>query len=245
MFLASVLGISLTGAMSPGAVTAAAISMGARDRFAGTRMALGHALIEIPLMILLLFGVGRLLQLRPVEITIGLAGGAFLIFMAMGMIRDLKRSGDVDVSFVKGGPLTAGIVLTGANPYFLIWWATIGLALIDGAAKLGIAVFALMAVVHWSCDLAWLTILSWASFKGTSVLRPGSRKIVLLSCAVALFGFGVWFIVDKSGLVGVLRRALSPTQATGDASAGASARVPFGSIGAQMSRSVNAARACC
>jgi threonine/homoserine/homoserine lactone efflux protein len=209
MFLATVLWISLTGAMSPGAVTAAAISMGARDRFAGTRMALGHAIIEIPLMVLLFFGMARFLKLPPVEITIGLAGGAFLIFMAVGMIKDLNRSGDIDVSFVKGGPLTAGIVLTGANPYFLIWWATIGLALIDGAAKLGIMVFALMAVVHWSCDLTWLTILSWASFKGTSVLKPGARKTVLLVCAVALAGFGLWFIGDKSfRLIAAIRSAV-------------------------------------
>jgi threonine/homoserine/homoserine lactone efflux protein len=209
MFFATVFGISLTGAMSPGAVTAAAISMGARNRFAGTWMALGHAIIEIPLMVLLLFGAARLLQLPPVEITIGLAGGAFLIFMSLGMIKDLKRSGDVDVSFVKGGPLTAGIVLTGANPYFLIWWATIGLSLIDGAAKLGAGVFTLMALAHWSCDLAWLTILSWASFKGTSVLRPGARKIVLLFCAFALFGFGLWFIGDKSfRLIAAIRSAV-------------------------------------
>ncbi len=115
IFLAMVFWISLTGAMSPGAVTAAAISMGARDRFAGTRMALGHALIEIPLMVLLLFGAARLLQLTPVKTAIGLAGGAFLIFMAVGMAKDLRRSGDVDVGFVKGGPLTAGMVLTGGT----------------------------------------------------------------------------------------------------------------------------------
>jgi threonine/homoserine/homoserine lactone efflux protein len=204
MFLAMVFGVSLTGAMSPGAVTAAAISMGARDRFAGTRMALGHAIIEIPLMVLLLFGATVFLQRTPVKIAIGLAGGAFLIFMAVGMIKDLRRSGDIDMSFIKGGPLAAGIVLTGANPYFFLWWATIGLKLIDGAAVLGTIAFALMAIMHWSCDLAWLTILSWASFKGTSVLKPGTRKVVLLVCAVALFGFGAGFIGKSLGLIAAI-----------------------------------------
>jgi threonine/homoserine/homoserine lactone efflux protein len=197
-FLGTVFVISLTGAMSPGAVTAAAISMGARNRFAGTLMALGHGIVELPLMILLLLGGVALLQLPRVQIGIGLAGGAFLIFMAVGMVKDLRRSGDVDVSFVKGGPLTAGIVLTGANPYFLIWWATAGLTLITQATGLGAWAFVLMAVAHWSCDLGWLTFLSWASFGGTSILGPKSRKVVLLVCAVALFGFGVWFIGDKS-----------------------------------------------
>jgi threonine/homoserine/homoserine lactone efflux protein len=197
-FLGTVFVISLSGVMSPGVVTAATISMGARNRLAGTLMAFGHGIVEIPLMVLLLFGVGRLLQLPPVDITIGLAGGAFLIFMAAGMVKDLKRTGDVDVSFVKGGPLTAGIVLTGANPYFLIWWATAGLMLITRATQLGALAFVLMAVVHWSCDLVWLTILSWASFKGTSLLGPSRRRIVLLVCAVALFAFGLYFIGDKA-----------------------------------------------
>jgi threonine/homoserine/homoserine lactone efflux protein len=244
-FLATVLGISLTGAMSPGAVTAAAISMGSRDRFAGTRMALGHAIIEIPLMVLLLFGAAQFLQRPPVEIAIGLAGGVFLIIMAVGMAKDLKRSGDVDMGFVRGGPLMTGIVLTGANPYFLIWWATIGLALIDGAAKLGAAGFALMAVAHWSCDLAWLTILSWASFKGTSVLSPSRRRIVLGFCALALFGFGLLFIGDKSAKLCSL--AMRPAQPAGGASGAATMSVvPCGAVSAaaQTSLSVRAASDC-
>ncbi|MCX7668933.1 MAG: lysine transporter LysE, partial [Anaerolineae bacterium] len=43
--------ISLSGALSPGPLTALAIGEGARaGRWAGTRLAIGHGLVEIPLV---------------------------------------------------------------------------------------------------------------------------------------------------------------------------------------------------
>jgi len=194
LFLLKVLGISLSGALSPGPVTAVAIAMGARNRFAGTLMALGHGVVEFPLMVLLIFGVGRFLQIPQVEIGIGLVGGAVMIFMAVQMMRGLGRSGDSAVQAARGGPFAAGIFLSGSNPYFLIWWATVGLAMITQARGFGAWAFVLFALAHWSVDLIWLTILSWASFKGASVFGPKGQRIVLAICAAAMFGFGLCFV---------------------------------------------------
>ena len=101
LFLAKVLGISLSGALAPGPVTAAAIGFGSRNRFAGTLMALGHAVVEFPLMVLLIFGVGRFLTLTWVGIAIGLAGGSVLVLMGVQMFRELKRAGNEVVSIVE------------------------------------------------------------------------------------------------------------------------------------------------
>jgi len=197
-FLVKVFWITLSGALQPGAVTAAAISMGTRNRFAGLLMALGHGIIEFPLMILLIVGLGELVQRPSVGIAIGLAGGTFLVLMGSQLMRDLKKSADGEVFHGRGGPLMTGIVLTGANPYFLIWWATVGLTLVTTAKGLGVWAFVLFALVHWSVDLVWLTFLSYGSFKGTSILSPKRRKYILLFCAVTLLGFGVYFIGDKA-----------------------------------------------
>ncbi|MBN1508447.1 MAG: LysE family transporter [Sedimentisphaerales bacterium] len=195
-FLLEVVGISLSGVLAPGPVTAAAIGMGSRNRFAGVLMALGHGVVEFPLMILLLFGVGRLLELPSVGIAIGLAGGGFLIFMAVQMFRGLRNSGDPAAQVTKGGPLAAGVLLSAGNPYFLLWWVAVGLPLITTAmTSFGLWAFALLAIAHWSCDLLWLTALSWASFKGSVLLGRKRQRIVLAVCAVAMFGFGVYFIV--------------------------------------------------
>jgi threonine/homoserine/homoserine lactone efflux protein len=93
-------------------------------------------------------------------------------------------------------PFVIGIVLTGANPYFLIWWAIVGLALITQAVELGLLAFALFAVVHWLCDLVWLEALSLASHKGTELLGGRVQRIVLLVCGTMLVVFGVKFLVD-------------------------------------------------
>ena len=195
-FLSNVLVISLSGALAPGPVTAAAIGMGARHRFAGSLMAFGHGLVEFPLMILLAVGVGGLLAWPSVSIIIGLIGGGFLIFLGVQMVRGLFAAAAADLPMSRGGPLMAGILLSAGNPYFLIWWATAGLVLITRArTDFGIWAFGLMALVHWSCDLVWLTVLSWASFKGSVLLGPKNQRIVLAVCAATMGGFGLYFIV--------------------------------------------------
>jgi threonine/homoserine/homoserine lactone efflux protein len=198
-FLFQVIVISLSGVMAPGPVTTAAIAMGPRNRFAGILIAIGHGIIEFPLMVVIIMGMGKIFQSKTTQIVIGLAGGVFLLVMAVGM---LKSSWDIqqqDAKVAKSGPLIAGIVLSGGNPYFLLWWATVGLTLATTAKGLGIWAFALFAIVHWSCDLVWLWALSWASFKGSVLLGTKSQRIILVICGLALFVFGVFFIYNASG----------------------------------------------
>jgi threonine/homoserine/homoserine lactone efflux protein len=193
-FLAQVLVISCSGAMQPGPVTATAIAMGARSRYAGPLIAIGHGIIEFPLMVVIILGMGKYFRLPKVQIAIGLAGGVFLICMAMQALLSVKARADAQPKALAGKPILAGIILSATNPYFLLWWATVGLALATQAAKWGVWAFAMFALAHWSVDLVWLQILSWASFKGSSLLGPRVQQIVLLVCSLAIFGFGVFFI---------------------------------------------------
>ena len=197
-FLFQVVAISLSGVMAPGPVTAAAIAMGARSRYAGAFIAIGHGIIEFPLMILIVLGMGRILKLPTAQILIGLAGGVFLLILAVGMLKSLRSAEIQETNVAKGAPMLAGIVLSAGNPYFLFWWATVGLALATTATGMGIWVFALFAVVHWLCDLIWLSALSWASFKGSVLLGPRGMRIVLMICSAALLVFGLFFIYNAS-----------------------------------------------
>ena len=199
LFLFQVFLISLSGVMAPGPVTAAAIGMGARSRYAGMLLAIGHGIIEFPLMVLIVLGMGRILKLPTAQIVIGLAGGAFLLMMAVGMLKSLRSAEIQETKVANSTPLLAGIILSAGNPYFLFWWATVGLALATTATGMGIWAFALFAVVHWLCDFIWLSALSLASFKGTGLFGPRSQRIVLTICAVALFFFGLFFIYNATG----------------------------------------------
>jgi threonine/homoserine/homoserine lactone efflux protein len=208
-FLVRVVGVSLSGVMMPGPVTAAAIVMGARNRWAGALMAVGHGIIEFPLIVLITLGMKEIIESATIKIVIGLAGGAFLIIMAIQMIIGLKTANKPQVTVSKSAPLLAGVILSGGNPYFFIWWATVGLALATTATRLGIWAFALFAIVHWLCDLVWLEALSLASFKGSVLLSPRRQRIVMLVCAMVLFGFGLLFIGGAS--IGVARILIPKT----------------------------------
>ncbi len=201
LFLVQVVVISLSGVMAPGPVTAAAIGMGARSRYAGMLLAIGHGIVEFPLMVLIVLGMGRILKLPMAQIVIGLAGGAFLLMMAVGMLKSLRSAEIQETKVAKSAPLLAGIILSASNPFFLFWWATVGLALATTAKGIGIWAFVLFAVVHWLCDFIWLGALSWASFKGTGLFGSRSQRIVLMICAVALFFFGLFFIYNAVSLL--------------------------------------------
>ncbi|MHC4489625.1 MAG: LysE family transporter [Planctomycetota bacterium] len=196
--MAKVVGISLSGVMAPGPITAATIAMGARNRFAGLLMAVGHGIVEFPLIILITLGMDTILKSTTTKIVIGFAGGVFLLFMAIQMVRSLRSAENQQVKVTRSGPVVAGIVLSGSNPFFLIWWASVGLNLAITATGFGIWAFALFAIVHWLCDLIWFSLLSWASFKGSVLLGPRNQRIILLICSLALFGFGLFFLYNAA-----------------------------------------------
>ncbi|MBN2019745.1 MAG: LysE family transporter [Sedimentisphaerales bacterium] len=196
LFLVQVFVISFSGALQPGPVTASAVAMGVRNRWAGALLAVGHAIIEFPLMIFVTIGLGSVLQKAAVKITILIAGGFILLYMAYGMFNSAGKQTNVRKQAREDRPVLAGVVLTASNPYFLLWWATIGLGLAVEATGFGIYAFVLFAVVHWLVDLFWVSLLSMASFHGTAVLGPKLQEIVLRVCAAAMLLFGLRFLYN-------------------------------------------------
>ena len=184
--------------MQPGPVTATVITMGSRNRYAGELLAIGHGIIEFPLMVLIILGMGRILELTATQIIIGLAGGAILLLMSAQMLKALRSSESSETKVLRNNPVLAGIILSAGNPYFLIWWATVGLKLVIEARGFGIWAFGLFALVHWLTDFLWFSALSWASFKGSALMSERAQKKVLGICAGVLFLFGVFFIFSAA-----------------------------------------------
>jgi len=65
--------ISLSGVIAPGPLTTTALAAGTRSRHAGAHLALGHGVVELPLMLLILAGLGTLLKADGVKMVVGLA----------------------------------------------------------------------------------------------------------------------------------------------------------------------------
>ena len=199
LFLLSAAGISLTGVMLPGPMTAATIAKGYSDKHAGAWIAAGHAVIEVPIIAVIYaviyFGFEHFIDSPQVEMGIYLAGGLMLLYLGFRMFRATGAAADA-VGGLPASSLVTGIVITGTNPAFYIWWATVGTALVTGAAKFGLAGVILFTVVHLPCDFAWSEFLSVSTFKSRRWWTQKVRRIVFSVCALILAGFGVWFCLS-------------------------------------------------
>lgn len=193
-FLLSVVFISLSGVMTPGPLFAVTVAKALKDKTAGVMVSFGHGIMEFPLMFLIYFGFAQLFASSLTQKIIGFIGGLIMIYMGFRMVKTEKKTNE-EYEKVKHSALVAGIVTTGANPYFLLWWATVGAVLIMNATIFGFAGFLIFAIVHWLCDLLWNTFVSVTVFKSRRFWTKRVQKIIFSFCFMVLTGFGIWFIV--------------------------------------------------
>ncbi|MEM2891339.1 MAG: LysE family transporter [Thermoplasmata archaeon] len=186
--------ISLSGVMTPGPVFAATIAKGFGDKTAGVKIALGHGLVEFPLMALIVLSLGYFFQDPVVRMGIGLVGGALLIFLGASMILSTRTAAAEGQEMLPYGSVVTGAITTSANPYFFFWWATVGLFLIMNAQQFGALVVVVFAVVHWSCDLAWYSLTAFTVFRTRHLWTPLVQKVVFVACGLVMVVFGAYFI---------------------------------------------------
>lgn len=201
-FLLQAVLISLSGVMAPGPLTVVVVGHGAKSPRAGALIALGHGVIEFPVMVLIVLGLGPLFRHDAFATSVGLAGGAVLLWMSFGLLRSLRGAEEADEGSRRtrtASPFAAGALMTAGNPYFIVWWATVGATLVFRAWTFGLWQFVVFAVIHWSLDLAWYFFLSSASFKGTELLGRRFLKGVSLVAGLMLLYFGVRFVADALG----------------------------------------------
>lgn len=192
MFIFSTVGISLSGVMLPGPLTAATIASGYSDRNAGLMIGIGHGIVELPIIALVYLGFATYLSMPIVKQVTGVAGGLLLIVMGLMILFTFKKPVQA-TSRLTHAPLVTGIIMTAGNPYFLMWWATIGVALISMAASFGLAGILLFVVLHLACDIGWDQFLSVTVFKTKHLWTPHVQKVIFSICALILIGFGIYF----------------------------------------------------
>jgi len=181
--------------MMPGPAFAVTVAKSYKSQFAGIKIALGHALVEVPLMLAIYFGLARFFHQEPVQIGLYLGGGAVVVWMGIGMFR--ARSQVID----KGRDLpynsvVAGIITSAVNPFFIVWWVAIGSMLIMKSLSFGLTGFALLITVHLLCDFGWLAFVSFLVYRTRSFWKGRLREGLFLACSWLLVGFGGWFLVS-------------------------------------------------
>ena len=166
-----------------------------RGAVAGPLVIFGHTILELLLVLLLLAGLAPLLTRDDVFIAISLAGGCILLWMAYGMFRELPSlrlkttTGDAGTKNL----VLAGILLSIANPYWTIWWATIGIGYIAYSVKFGILGVAAFFIGHILADLAWYSMISFGIAKGRHFFNDTFYRRLIGCCAVFLAVFSCYF----------------------------------------------------
>lgn len=188
--------IALSGALMPGPLLTVTISESSRrGALAGPLMILGHGILELALVLALLAGLAPFLKRDEVFIVIALAGGIILLWMAISMFRSLPEL-RLDLKPQEGSGqnlVLAGILFSLANPYWTIWWASIGLGYILQSVKFGILGVVSFFAGHILADLAWYAFVSFGIAKGKKYFSDTFYRRLIGGCASFLLLFSCYF----------------------------------------------------
>lgn len=200
MIFLTALAVGFSGAVMPGPLTAVMAEQTIKKGFAAAPLvALGHAILEAFVVILLSAGWGRLIAGDTAAGIIGIVGGGVLVWMGGGMVRNARRTSltmqDMDASTGrKSGPIIAGIVSSAANPYWFLWWATIGAGYVAFSLEYGWKGVALFFAGHILSDLIWLSLLGFALVSGRKFISDRVYHGIILALGIFLVGLAAYFI---------------------------------------------------
>jgi len=198
--------VALSGALMPGPLLTVTITESAKRGFwIGPLMILGHAILEIGFILLILKGVGEFLMQDTILSGISFFGTAILLWMGLGMLKESKHitlpkaeeaisESDQDNKrpFLKN-PITLGILISLSNPYWTVWWLTIGLAYIFMSIKFGITGVVVFFIGHILADFLWYAGISASVSFGSRFFTDRVFQVLVLVCGLFLVGFSFYF----------------------------------------------------
>ncbi|MEB3845397.1 MAG: LysE family translocator [Desulfurococcales archaeon] len=198
--------ISGSGALSPGPLSASAIALGGLvGALGGFYAALGHMLFELPYVALIALSLARLdrsLSPRRKAVLLLFSAG-FMLYFSIGLAQLALSSGGLlqghlylPVSGLSSKILlsiSVGFLLTAANPYFLLWWLTVGQPIVSNASK-SRRMFLTVYSSHVWMDYAWLTFLAAAGSMSRSVSGEAYNALMML-LSIALAYYGVKYLI--------------------------------------------------
>ncbi|WP_347489991.1 LysE family transporter [Desulfoscipio sp. XC116] len=204
------LAVGFSGAIMPGPLLTVTIGESIRRGFiAGPLLMVGHALLEILLVLLLVWGAADFLSADRVQTIIAVVGGLFLIYMGWTMYRD-ARQGRVSLQLSPGDetaggeqpaggrfrlhPVPAGILVSLSNPYWSFWWATVGLTYITISMARGTAGLLAFMSGHLLSDFIWYGLVSGTVAGGRRFLNQQLYRGVIVVCGAFLVGLGGFFV---------------------------------------------------
>jgi threonine/homoserine/homoserine lactone efflux protein len=194
--LGTVIVTSLSGVMMPGPMFTVTIAKSMKSPWAGVLVSLGHAVIEVPLIILVYFGLANFFQNEILKLVLSLLGGGMIVWMGYDMFRARKKLAS-EGKDTKYNAFVAGIAMSGLNAFFIVWWLTVGsLLIMNFVNAVGVWGIPFFIVVHWLCDLVWLTFVSYTIFKTHKFWAQKYQESIFILLSILLVYFGTQFILQ-------------------------------------------------
>ena len=201
-FAATVIILSASGALAPGPLFFVTVSHGIKSGTkSGILFSIAHSLVEFSLVMLLALGLLSVANVPAVRLAVGVAGGAALIVFGAMQIRgsfSYKPEETKTGQSATRNLFLIGLALTGLNPYFIVWWLTVGANLIFISLEFaGLAGVVFMFVCHVWVDYAWLILVSGFAKRSSKILRFKWYRILMTVFGLVLIYFGLTFLIDS------------------------------------------------
>ncbi|NLF41249.1 MAG: LysE family transporter [Bacteroidales bacterium] len=193
--------VALSGAIMPGPVMTYTIEQSlVKGRYAGLIIIIGHAVLEIALIILILLGFGIILKTQLAQIIIGLVGGVLLAYMGLSMIHAAVKNKPAATTGPKrqlaNSMIVSGFLLSALNPYFIFWWAVVGLSFIiqsyDTLGYVGVLIYFLG---HICADFILYGSISFVVGSAKKFIQGIAYRIIIAGLGCVMLFFGARFFV--------------------------------------------------
>lgn len=192
----------LSGALMPGPVLAITISSVIQMGFIAVIMIMiGHSILELGIVIALALGLKNVLKNRYVTGFIGVIGGLVMLWFSYGMIKSayLGISAPQATSAVQSTTITGldlilkGLVTSASNPYWIIWWATIGATYMLVSLEGNFLSISSFYIGHISSDFVWYCAVALALVLGKQVFSDKVYMVLIILCGIFLIYMGIYF----------------------------------------------------
>ena len=201
-FVITIILVTASGALAPGPLFFATVTHGTKTgTISGLIFSLAHTIVEFSLIILLAIGLITIASEPIIKIAIGIAGGIVLILFGAIQIKKniLNKTNDkIKTSDTKKRLFIIGLAFTGLNPYFILWWLTVGAQLILIALEFGALLgVVFMYICHVWMDYIWLISVAYFSKKGSNIINFKCYRTIMVLFGIILIYFGFNFLINS------------------------------------------------
>jgi threonine/homoserine/homoserine lactone efflux protein len=191
--------LGLLVAAQPGPVSFLLVRTAARgQRLPALMVGLAAACVDMVFAAFGAAGAAPLLGWPAARIALGLAGGAFLVFLGLRILWSTRRISPTPpfapelISWRRA--LVTGLAVTASNPLTIASWGAIfAAASVSGTAdSIGEAVALILGIGTASCF--WFVVLALTGGAASRRLGPRSLSVVDVVCGFTLTVFGVLLI---------------------------------------------------